>query len=523
MNDDELLFLADDDETNELENIFGFQHAPWKVLVVDDEEQVHSVTKLVLRDFSFDNRPLELLHAYSAKEALDVFREHKDIAICLLDVVMETDTAGLDVVSQIREELNNRNTRIVLRTGQPGQAPEEEVIKNYDINDYKDKTELTHLKLHTLLYSCLRAYRDMLALEQARLGLEKVIDASNDVFKHQLPSKFAQGILQQFSSLMRFDQHGFYAVEDGLTAQNHNGIWRIIEGIGKFALENNKLAAKDRRLDTILPPMLLDELIVQRESFLSVHEHEYFLASSMNGKKNRSLIYLEKSGESTVLQKKILDIFSNNVLTAFQNLYLRADIEKAQQEMVYLLAEAIESRSQETGNHLQRVAELSFLLAKSLNLGEEVSIRIHRASPLHDLGKIAIPDNILNKPGKLTEQEFEVMKTHSQIGHDMIISSERELCQTGRLIALEHHEHWDGNGYPNAKKGEDISIEGRISAVADVFDALCAKRCYKEAWPIDDVFAFMKERADSQFDPQIIATLLKHEIEIREIYNKYAD
>ena len=173
-------------------------------------------------------------------------------------------------------------------------------------------------------------------------------------------------------------------------------------------------------------------------------------------------------------------------------------------------------------SHLQRVAEISSLLAVALGLDEELTLKIYRSSPLHDLGKIAISDNILNKPGKLTEEEFEIMKTHSQIGHDMILKSDRELCQTGRVIALEHHEHWDGRGYPNAKKGEEISIEGRIVAVADVFDALSCKRCYKEAWEISEVFAYMKEKSSTQFDPQIIDVLLDNETEIREIYVKYA-
>jgi response regulator RpfG family c-di-GMP phosphodiesterase len=444
-----------------------------------------------------------------------MFREHADIAICLLDVVMETDSAGLDLVSKIRIDLNNHITRIVLRTGQPGQAPEESVIKTYDINDYKDKTELTRLKLHTLIYSCLRSYRDIISLEHTRKGLEHVIRASNNVFSSHA-GEFAQGILQQFTSLMRFGNNAFYAIEDGLAASTHQGILRVVEGIGEFTSLKGKL------LDDILPKSVLEKLNAQEQGFMSIHDKNAFLASSMIDKNRKSILYLQKIGSSTALQRKLLDIFSNNVLIAFQNIHLMEDIDKAQQEMVYLLAEAIETRSQETGFHLQRVAELSLLLAKGLELDEELALKIHRSSPLHDLGKIAIPDEILNKPGKLTIDEFEIMKTHSHIGHDMIIDSERELCQTGRLIAQEHHERWDGAGYPNGKSGEDISIEGRITAVADVFDALSAKRCYKDAWTLDEVFKFMKENSGSQFDPQIIDILLSNENEIRDIYKKYS-
>jgi len=429
MSHDELLFLEEDAEINHSEQLLSSGHSPWKILIVDDEEQVHTVTSLVLRDFSFDDRSLELLHAYSADEALKVFKKHADIAICLLDVVMETDSAGLDLVSKIRVDLNNSFTRIVLRTGQPGQAPEESVIKTYDINDYKDKTELTRLKLHTLIYSCLRAYRDIVSLQHTREGLEQVIGASNNVFNSRA-GEFAQGILQQFTSLMRFDNNAFYAVEDGLAASSYQGILRIIDGIGEFS------RAQGKTLDRILPHEIQDKLKSQEQGFMSMHSDDVYLASAMIDKNRRSILYLQKLGSSTVLQRKLLDIYSNNVLIAFQNIHLMEDIDKAQQEMVYLLAEAIETRSQETGFHLQRVAELSLLLAKGLNLDEDLAMKIHRSSPLHDLGKIAIPDEILNKPGKLTSEEFEKMKAHSQIGHDMIIESERELCQTGRLIVI---------------------------------------------------------------------------------------
>lgn len=137
----------------------------WKVLVVDDEEDIHKITRLVLKPLTFDNCSLDFIHAYSAKEAFSILKSTPDIAIVLLDVVMETDDAGLVLVERIREELNNKLIRIILRTGQPGQAPEKSVISKYDINDYKEKTELTTTKLFTTIISSLRSYRDLLSLE----------------------------------------------------------------------------------------------------------------------------------------------------------------------------------------------------------------------------------------------------------------------------------------------------------------------------------------------------------------------
>ena len=169
---DDFLFAEDEDE--EIIEELG----SWKILIVDDEPEVHAVTKLALNDFILDDKCLEFVSVYSGEEAKSYFRQHDDVAVVLLDVVMETDEAGLDVAEYIREQLHNHFTRIILRTGQPGQAPEREVIINYDINDYKSKTELTAQKLFTVMIAALRSYRDIMVIEESRAGLEKIINAS---------------------------------------------------------------------------------------------------------------------------------------------------------------------------------------------------------------------------------------------------------------------------------------------------------------------------------------------------------
>ncbi|MCB1552315.1 MAG: DUF3369 domain-containing protein, partial [Xanthomonadales bacterium] len=164
---------------------------PWKVLIVDDEPEIHSVTKLVLGDFQFESRPLSFLSAYSGSDGKRRLQEHPDIALMLLDVVMETDHAGLDVARWTRDELKNTFIRIVLRTGQPGQAPEQRVTTEYDINDYKEKTELTTQKLTATVRVALRGYRDIMLIERARQGLERVIESSAFIFSRQRTTEFA--------------------------------------------------------------------------------------------------------------------------------------------------------------------------------------------------------------------------------------------------------------------------------------------------------------------------------------------
>ncbi|PJA43283.1 MAG: phosphodiesterase, partial [Lysobacterales bacterium CG_4_9_14_3_um_filter_62_6] len=178
----------------------------WKVLIVDDEPEVHNVTRLVLSNFRFEGRAIEFLHAYSAQEARNRLREHDNISVLLLDVVMETDHAGLDLVRFVREELGNHFVRIVLRTGQPGQAPEQSVIADYDINDYKEKTELTAQKLSTMMYATLRAHRDIMTIEANKRGLERVIEASAKIFSLHESHEFASAVLSQLTNLVGMER-----------------------------------------------------------------------------------------------------------------------------------------------------------------------------------------------------------------------------------------------------------------------------------------------------------------------------
>lgn len=148
---------------------------------------------------------------------------------------------------------------------------------------------------------------------------------------------------------------------------------------------------------------------------------------------------------------------------------------------------------------------------------------IKLASPLHDIGKIAIPDSILHKPGKLDAHEWAIMQTHAQIGADILAKSEREVLQLGSIIAGQHHEHWNGAGYPNGLQGEHIHIAGRITALADVYDALGNRRCYKEAWPEADIIALLTKQSGLQFDPQLVQLLLDHLDEVKAICAAYPD
>ncbi|MCG8617638.1 MAG: HD domain-containing protein [Desulfobacterales bacterium] len=206
-----------------------------------------------------------------------------------------------------------------------------------------------------------------------------------------------------------------------------------------------------------------------------------------------------------------------------ESVLLQEEIENTQREIIFTLAETAELRSKETGYHVKRVAEYSYLLATLSGMTETEAEILKLASPLHDIGKIAIPDAILLKPGRLTEAEIMVMKTHTQLGYDMLKHSGRRLIKTAAIVALEHHEKWDGNGYPRGLAGEDIHIYGRITAVADVFDALSVSRVYKDAWPLEKIIAVFKEERGRHFDPHLVDLFLDNMDRVMEIFEEYQD
>lgn len=183
---------------------------------------------------------------------------------------------------------------------------------------------------------------------------------------------------------------------------------------------------------------------------------------------------------------------------------LSQEIEDTQREVVFTMGSIGESRSKETGNHVKRVAEYSKLLALAYGLPENEAELLKQASPMHDIGKVAIPDAILNKPGRFDENERYIMEKHAELGYDMIKNSERPLLKAAAIVAYEHHEKWNGSGYPNKKSGEDIHIYGRITALADVFDALGSDRVYKKAWSDERIFSLLKEERGKHFDPKLI-------------------
>lgn len=476
--------------------------APWKVLLVDDEPDIHDITKLTLSRFRLDGRALSFVHAYSGLEAKEVLAREKDIALVFLDVVMENEDSGLEVARWMRQDLDNQFTRIVLRTGQPGQAPEERVIVDYDINDYKEKTELDRTKLFTTTFAALRAYRDIMKVEDARRaqqtyreGLERVIAASTHIFQQRNLKDFANGLLQQVVALLRLDQSMLLRLK-GASVITGESQYEVLAQIGDLGGE--------------IGPELVAQLDDARHNRISRLHGDTYVGYFPNSSGKASLLVLKGVDEIAEIDAQLLEVFCSGVAVAFDNILLNQEITDTQAELILRLGDVVESRSHEAGNHVRRMSQVCYMLAQADGMPEEEVATLMHAAPMHDVGKIATPDAVLLKPGKLTEEEWEIMKQHPTVGLQILDGSQRPILKAAAVIAHQHHEKYDGSGYPQGLKGEAIHPYARIVAVADVFDALSHKRCYKDAWPAGKVTEHLREVAGHHLDPHYVDLLIKN-------------
>jgi len=242
-----------------------------------------------------------------------------------------------------------------------------------------------------------------------------------------------------------------------------------------------------------------------------------------NRKKDGSF-YIVKATISPILNHKgeIEEFISiRNDIT--KNITLQQEIEEMQKELIFKMGEVVEQRSVETGHHVRRVAEYSKLLATYYGLPSKEIDYLSLASPMHDIGKVGIPDTILHKPESLTSEEWAIMKTHAEIGYKLFRESDKPLLKSVAIIAYEHHEKYDGTGYPRGLKGDEIHIYGRITALADVFDAIGSDRCYKKAWGDEEIFSYIKKERGLHFDPDLVDIFFRHIDEFKKIREIFKD
>jgi signal transduction histidine kinase len=313
--DDDFVTIVEDEREGSSES------APrWKVAIIDDDQSVHDGTRFALYDYALNGQRIEILSAYSAAEGRELLRAHPDIAVVLLDVVMETEDAGLDLVNHIRTELKNETVRIILRTGQPGQAPERRVIVDYDINDYKAKTELTADKLFTTLTAALRAYQQLQRMSETRRGLEIIVDAASTLFDFRSMQRLAEGVLTQIASLLNVDCAGILVLREGNSSKEN---FAVLAGSGCY-----------RQLAGGEPGQSLDEQIdsLVRQAFeRRCHDFDDWrsVLYVQTGSGREIVVLLESAKRLSDTDRTLVEVFCSRLSSAFDNVILYEQLQDA--------------------------------------------------------------------------------------------------------------------------------------------------------------------------------------------------
>jgi signal transduction histidine kinase/CheY-like chemotaxis protein len=296
----------------------------WKIAVIDDDQAVHEGTRFALSDYSLNGQTLEILSAYSAAEGRALMRAHPDIAAVLLDVIMETDAAGLDLVEYIRNEIKNETVRIILRTGQPGHAPERRVIVHYDINDYKAKTELTADKLFTSLTAALRSYQQLERMVQTRRGLEIIIDAAPTLYDFKSMQRLAEGVLTQIASLLNIDCDGILVLRDGGAVGDH---FSVLAGSGCYS----------RLIGTTESRSLDPELRSTVEAAFKGRKHEFVDHRTVlyirTGSGREVVVLLQAERPLSETDRSLVEIFGSRLSIAFDNVILYRQLHEANTQL----------------------------------------------------------------------------------------------------------------------------------------------------------------------------------------------
>ncbi|MDP2850251.1 MAG: response regulator [Sulfuricurvum sp.] len=455
------------------------------LLVVDDEPRNIQVVSNVLKEID----DYHILYATNGEQALQRV-EKNDIDLILLDMMMPL-LDGLETCKRLKADPRYSAIPVIFLTAK---NDEESLIKAFDAGavDYVSKPFLR---------------RELIARVTTHLHLRLAQkELSSELYENKELLKQYKEIVDLSSIVTKSDPSG-----------------RIIYANDNFCAisgyTHNELLGKSHNI--VRHPEVPSSFY--KDMWATIQQKQPWRGIVKNITKEGK-IYVVDAVVSPILNSKdeIIEYISlRKDITPL--IELKEEIEATQKELILMLGNVGENRSKETAAHVRRVAEYAKILAVAYGLSPSECEILWSTATMHDIGKVGIPDHILNKPGKLSDEEFAIMKTHAETGYSFFKNSSRRLLQAAAIVAHEHHERWDGLGYPRGIAGEDIHIFGRITAIADVFDALGAKRVYKRGWEIDEILNYFKEQSAKQFDPKLVELLLVNVDKFLAINETYQD
>ncbi|WP_088330169.1 EAL domain-containing protein [Lacimicrobium sp. SS2-24] len=506
---DEMLFLEEDDS-----NVEEYDEADaWQVLVVDDDEEIHSVTRLALSDLVLNGRKLAFLDAYSGEEALQIMAERgQDIAIVLLDVVMESDDAGLMVAKKMREDLNLHEPRIILRTGQPGYAPEESVIKEYDINDYKTKTELTRSKLVTTIIASLRSYQQILTINQSRQGLQKIIESASNLLEEHSVKGFCEGVVTQISSLLGLDAGGVVCARAGsVLDRDDDGVY-VLGAAGPFA---NYINEKLENLHD-------KKITVEVAKCLQEKDHIYgkdYTVLYMNSSGYEAAVYIQVGCSINVIYKQLIEVFMSSISVGYENVNLFHQLRNAafkdmltklpnRNEFINMLDD-LENTGVDINEHVVALVDVNHFSDINDGLGQDagnllliaIAERLHTAmGDVVKMGRIgADVFGLIGKDDKVNPQSIsKVFSTPFKAGdHTLPINVTMGLC---RLLDEE------SNGL-NVLKQSNIALNRAKRSMTANYEYYAPEMEEKTTWRLGMIRQlrsdFAERKLELWYQPQV--------------------
>src|ERR1700742_521539 len=425
----------------------------WKIAVIDDDQAVHEGTRFALSDYSLNGQGLEILSAHSAAEGRELMRAHKDIAAVLLDVIMETDVAGLELVEFIRNEIHNETVRIILRTGQPGQAPERRVIVQYDINDYKAKTELTADKLFTSLTAALRSYQQLERMVQTRRGLEIIIDAASTLYDFKSMQRLAEGVLTQIASLLNVDCAGILVLRDGGASGED---FSVLAGSRCYSRFTGAAGSKSR--DTDLRQMV--EAAFHRRKHEFANHRSVLYVRTGSGREVVVLLKAERDLSDT--DRSLVEIFGSRLSIAFDNDILYQQLNEANTQLE------------------DRVAQRTRALMQANRRLSAQWLRLQRANGFKNeiLGTVAHDlKNPLSVILGRTEMLTELISTAAS-KESVTAQIEHIRDATKRLTSMVHHLISDAmaDAFDTTTRREPVDVAALVSEVAEANQPLAVNK-----------------------------------------------
>ncbi|NLJ78742.1 MAG: DUF3369 domain-containing protein [Tissierellia bacterium] len=494
-------------------------HGYWNILMMDEDNFSHIMVKEMVKDIKFQDRSFRVLSAYSSEEALDILYRKEDIALVVLDPFTEGDSCGFELIEDINQAIGDLATRIVIMTNRRSNKFKMKAVLNYGVSGYEQKTAILSDKFLTVIIPIIKSYKDIIHINNNKKAMRQIASSSTDLLEAHSVEEFMRQTFYHLSTFINI------CMEDGgCSIHGMGGIkpldddyFDVVVGFGKYEQYVGRPMSEvlnKRDLGMFKRAREMKEPFVGKDRYIAY-------CNSPNGMEG--IVFIEVKGDLRCIDGELLDVFHKNISAAFQNLCLNTEIEETQRELLYILGEVTEARSEETGNHVKRVSLYSRLLAEQYGLDQEDIRLIDMAAPIHDVGKVAISDKILMKPGGLSPVEFEAIKAHTTVGYNLLKNSNRKVLKSAAIIAHEHHERYDGKGYPRGLKGEDIHIFGRIACVADVFDALGSDRVYKKAWIVEDILNYFRQERGKHFDPKLVDILFDNLDKFMEIKMRYSD